>query len=131
VSELRLFVEVERDARDVAGVVGQAFEDGRDLGDRDDEAQVARRGLAVRSSLVRSFLATTLAPATTAPTASRTTPAIRPVSVCAEVGADAKSVAAQASARAKRRERRLGRMDFIGNLCGVDECFGDGCRANA
>src|SRR5947209_17371191 len=47
--ELRFVVEINSDARDVAGMIGDAFEEGSDLRHRDDEAQVARRRLPERN----------------------------------------------------------------------------------
>ena len=40
--ELRLVIQIDRRAGDVAGVIGDAFQDGRDLDRRDDQPQVAR-----------------------------------------------------------------------------------------
>src|SRR5690349_25127673 len=44
--ELGLVIQIDRGARDVAGVVRDAFEYRRHFRDRDDEPQIARGGLA-------------------------------------------------------------------------------------
>src|ERR1051325_546464 len=49
--KLRLVVQAYGDACDVAGVVGDAFEDGRDLAHGDDEAQVTRGRLPQRNRI--------------------------------------------------------------------------------
>src|SRR5438045_3911332 len=48
-SEVRFVVEINSYARDVAGMIGDAFEEGSDFRHRDDEAQVARRRLPERN----------------------------------------------------------------------------------